>query len=103
MSAISLIVSVLAKAWEGEPGEKGPTLPRRLPPGLWLWARRAGLMVAFLIVLAWSVCAVAFGIALYNSPLGCPATMGCEGLKRTECSPASGLLWHSGDHEPCEN
>jgi hypothetical protein len=64
--------------------------------------KAATVVLGILIAMAWCIVAVALGIVLYESPMGCPPTTGCEGLKTTHCSASGSFGWHAANRNSCD-
>ncbi len=65
------------------------------------WPRRILMTVAVLVALVWFAMAWVVLIALVDSPLHCPSTMGCPGGQTTDCSSWGGLMGSATTGGPC--
>jgi hypothetical protein len=58
-----------------------------------LWTKVIALALGTLTTAIWVVAAVALALLLYDSPVGCPPTMGCA--ESSACSTIDTLAWRS--------
>ena len=65
------------------------------------WQRRLLMVVAVLVCSAWVGIGCVVLLVLFDSPLGCPPTMGCPEPTTWNCSPLNTLMEPTSDRS-CE-
>ena len=58
---------------------------KRIWRGLPLCAKAVAVAFGIVALTAWVIVGATLAVALYESPLGCPPTMGCHTIESTDC------------------